>query len=179
MNIFLTGDIGVGKTTAIKRFLDKTNLSYGGFLTEKLKAEVILTDLISGKMEIVAKKDNSNWKVIKKGFDSPGKSAIERALAQSDIVVMDELGRFEIDCWEFQKAVFHALNIGSQTDLPDGSQEVCGYPKPKLILGVLKNESNPFLDNIRSLKDIVILKVTKNNREDIPELIEKNIRETE
>jgi len=161
MNIFLTGKIGAGKSTAIRSFLRKTNLSYGGFKT-KLRANlVVLRDLASNKTEVVARRDGQNWKVIKNGFEGLGKFAIERALTEKDIVVMDELGRFELDCREFQKAVFSAINGDSN------------------VLGVLKNESNPFLDRIRSLKEIVIVEVTEDNREFIPELIEKNIRLTE
>jgi nucleoside-triphosphatase len=161
MNIFLTGKIGAGKSTAIRSFLRKTNLSYGGFETKLLANLVVLSDLASNKTEVVAKRNGANWEVIRTGFEGIGKAAIERALAERDIVVMDELGRFELDCKEFQKSVFSAIN------------------SDRNVLGVLKNESNPFLDKIRSLKEIVIMEVTEDNREFIPELIEKNIRLTE
>jgi len=161
MNIFLTGKIGAGKSTAIRSFLRKTNLSYGGFETKLLANLVVLSDLASNKTEVVAKRNGANWEVIRTGFEGIGKAAIERALAERDIVVMDELGRFELDCKEFQKSVFSAIN------------------SDRNVLGVLKNESNPFLDKIRSLKEIVIMEITEDNREFIPELIEKNIRLTE
>lgn len=161
MNLFLTGNIGVGKSTAIQKFLSKTNYSYGGFET-KLRANlVVLRDLASNKTEVVAKRNGANWEVIRTGFEGIGKSAIERALAERDIVVMDELGRFELDCKEFQKAVFSAINSDCN------------------VVGVLKNESNPFLDRVRSLREIVIMEVTEDDREFIPGLIEKNIRLTE
>lgn len=161
MNIFLTGKIGVGKSTAIRSFLRKTNLSYGGFETKLQANLVVLSDLVSNKTEVVAKRNGANWEVIRTGFEGIGKAAIERALTEKDIVVMDELGRFELDCKEFQKAVFSAIN------------------SDRNVLGVLKNESNPFLDKIRSLKEIVIMEVTEDKREFIPEFIEKNIRLTE
>jgi len=161
MNIFLTGKIGAGKSTAIRSFLRKTNRSYGGFETKLLANLVVLSDLASNKTEVVAKRNGANWEVIRTGFEGIGKAAIERALAERDIVVMDELGRFELDCKQFQKSVFSAIN------------------SDRNVLGVLKNESNPFLDKIRSLKEIVIMEVTEDNREFIPELIEKNIRLTE
>ncbi|OYD13744.1 hypothetical protein CH333_10075 [candidate division WOR-3 bacterium JGI_Cruoil_03_44_89] len=179
MNIFLTGNTGVGKSTAISKFLGKTNFSYGGFETKLRANQVVLRDLISNETEVVAERFGPNWKVMKEGFEGLGKLSIERALAERDIVVMDELGRFELDCREFQKSVFSALDRGSQIDLSDGSREACGYPGRKIILGVLKNESNPFLDRIRSLKEIVIVKVTEENREFTPELIEEKIRSSD
>jgi len=157
MNLFLTGDIGIGKTTAIRAFLSRANLSYGGFETKLYEDRVILRDLESNKIAVVSERIGPNWKIIKAGFEGLGKSAIKRALAKRDIVVMDELGRFELGCKEFQKAVFSAIKSN------------------RSVLGVLKKESNPFLDRIRSLNEIIVLEVTEDNREFMPELIEKNI----
>jgi len=158
MNIFLTGKIGIGKSTAIREFLQSIDLSYGGFQTKIESNLVLLRDLISDRTEVVARRNGLNWEIIKEGFEGLGKSAIEMALVKRDIIIMDELGRFELDCKEFQKAVFSAIN------------------SDRSVLGVLKKESNPFLDRIRSLHEVVIMEVTEDNREFIPELIEKNIR---
>ncbi len=161
LNLFLTGNVGVGKSTAIRSFLQKANFSYGGFETKLEADRVIIRDLTSDKTEVVARREGSNWKVRREGFEGLGKSAIEHALLTKDIVVMDELGRFELGCKGFQKAVF--LAISSDTN----------------VLGVLKAESNPFLDRIRGLKEVIVIEVTEENRKFIPNLIEEKIGSTE
>ena len=161
MKIFLTGRIGIGKSTAIGKFLQGIDLSYGGFQTELGAHLVLLRDLMSNRAAVVARRNGLNWEVVKEGFERLGKSAIERALVRRDIVIMDELGRFELGCRGFQKAVFSA--IGSDCH----------------VLGVLKDELNPFLNGIRALPNVTIIEVTEDNREFIPGLIEKSIRLTE
>ena len=161
MNIFLTGRIGIGKSTAIGKFLQGIDLSYGGFQTKIESNLVLLRDLMSKRTAVVARRNGLNWEVVKEGFERLGKSAIERALVRKDIVIMDELGRFELGCRGFQEAVFSAIN------------------SDRHVLGVLKNESNPFLDKIRALPNMTIIEVIEDNREFIPGLIEKSIRLTE
>ena len=34
-NLFLTGQIGIGKSTLLKKIIEKINLSIGGYITEK------------------------------------------------------------------------------------------------------------------------------------------------
>ncbi len=63
-----------------------------------------------------------------------GVPAIRRALSEADIVVLDELGRFELEVPEFTDAVKDALDA-------------------LLVVGVLKDESNWFLDGVRERTD--------------------------
>jgi len=46
----------------------------------------------------------------------------------------------------------------------------------KQILGVIKRENNEFLDKIRALPNVVILEVTEENRDSIPEKIAEYIK---
>ncbi|RCW62204.1 MULTISPECIES: nucleoside-triphosphatase [Halanaerobium] len=64
-----------------------------------------------------------------------------------EIVVMDELGRFELKAEKFQKKVFSLLD------------------SEKIVIGVIKNESNPFLDRIRQRDDLKIYELTASNQE--------------
>ena len=49
MNVFLTGNVQVGKSTAIKRFLEKENISPLGFTTHLDRSTGLLTIKIIGK----------------------------------------------------------------------------------------------------------------------------------
>jgi len=62
---------------------------------------------------------------------------------------MDELGILESDCNLFKDAVIRCLD------------------SDKNVLGVIKNKSSEFLDDIRSRKDTHIIKVTDENRDKI------------
>ena len=49
MNVFLTGNVQAGKSTAIKRFLEKENISPLGFTTHLDRSTGLLTIKIIGK----------------------------------------------------------------------------------------------------------------------------------
>jgi len=72
-------------------------------------------------------------------FAEVGVPAVREALARAAIVVMDELGRFELAEPVFLAAVREALD------------------SPVPVVGVLKAESNPFLDAIRARPDTAII----------------------
>ena len=67
---------------------------------------------------------------------------------------MDELGRFELRAYGFRQAVTDALD------------------SPVPVVGVLKEDDNPFLNEIRSRDDTEILEVTEESRDDIRRYVE-------
>ncbi len=72
-------------------------------------------------------------------FEEVGVPAVLSALASSRVVVMDELGRFELAAPRFQAVVRRALEA------------------PVPVVGVLKAESNPFLDSIRAHPEVRVI----------------------
>ncbi|RAO98535.1 hypothetical protein PW5551_09310 [Petrotoga sp. 9PW.55.5.1] len=162
-NIFLTGRIGVGKTTIIKKILKKLKPKIGGFTVYKegeifnwnafyliessyLIDEKIVLNLSEENRFAYRKENYFKWLVNTKAFDEVG----VRLLSPSnfvDIIIMDELGRFELNAYEFQKKVYSLLD----SKIP--------------VLGVIKDESNEFLDKIRNRTDVEIFKITEENRE--------------
>ena len=79
----------------------------------------------------------------------------------SDIIIMDELGRFEIKAHDFQNKVIELLK------------------SDKLVLGVIKLEKNKFLDKVRGLLEKEPIVVTEDNREYIYKDILKSIKKME
>ena len=159
--IFLTGDRGIGKSTIIENLLSKLPpKNYGGFFTRPnlengaLKGFEII-DLISGeKAGIAFFAPTGEIIPLKEGFLGVGINSLKNA-EKRELPVMDELGFLELCAPDFQKAVFQAL---------------LNAPK---ALGVLRNEPNPFLEQVKAMPGVKIITVNRENREQIlAELLE-------
>jgi nucleoside-triphosphatase len=85
-------------------------------------------------------------------FDNLG---IELLNQNGELIVMDELGRFELEAEKFQKEVFSLL------------------ASKKIVIGVIKAESNPFLDKIRQRDDLKIYKLEEYNKQQWQEILNK------
>ena len=158
---FLTGAVQTGKSTAIRRFLCANSaLRPGGFLTVSVPAETgfdvflvppmwtqrdLTPDALAGRRGGVYEKHPEN-------FDGRGCALLGEA-GPFDILLMDELGRMELDAHAFRAAVLAAINSGTP------------------VLGVIKPEHNAFLDGVRAQPGVEIFSLTPENREDAPAAI--------
>ena len=70
-------------------------------------------------------------------------------------MLLDELGRFELQALEFQREVFSLL------------------ASEKIVIGVIKAESNPFLDELRRRDDLEIYELKEQNKEQRAEIFNK------
>lgn len=171
-NIFLTGEIQVGKTTLLNKIIKRLNYSVGGFQTCRniyndngnIKREFFIKSLINDSHKykiatITSFEDKFNVEPYTEAFETIANTIIRESIKNCDVIVLDELGFLESNAFDFQSAVFEALNS-------------C-----KLTIGVIKPRSNPFLDKIRNIDNIHIFEVTKDNRDellnDILNVIEK------
>lgn len=161
MNVFLTGEVQVGKSTAIRRFLaERPELVPGGFVTVSFPSRepgarwdvYILPPRWSEKdvtFDCRVGIRGGAGTVFPAAFDEAG-TALLTPPPGCRLLLMDELGRMERGAAVFCRAVLAAL---------DG---------PVPILGVVKPESNPLLDAVRAHPRTVLLPVTADNREEIP-----------
>jgi len=164
-NIFLTGKMNTGKTTIIKKVVAKLNLSPGGFMVDReqegghwysfylLPSHIFLNK--NENIKYFKKRGTFAWKdndgeinINPKVFDNYGSELLNKN-PNKDLIIMDELGRFELRAYKFQNKVIELLK------------------SDKLVLGVIKPEKNVFLDKVRKILDQKPLIVTKDNREDI------------
>jgi nucleoside-triphosphatase THEP1 len=157
-NILIQGARHAGKTHLIGRLTDRfgTDHRMAGFFTARgvdgnvdFRAWDNFELRDEGPSDTVFRDDDP--RVRHEVFERLGVWAVERALASSDIVVFDELGRFELGCTEFIAAVKRAL----------------AHDKP--VVAALKMEHNPFLDGIRERSDATLLILEQKNRERIYE----------
>ena len=157
---FLTGAVQTGKSTAIRRFLCANSaISAGGFLTVSIPTDAgfdvfivppvwtpddLTPDALAGRRGGIYEKHPES-------FDGRGCAL----LAEKDcgVILMDELGRMELDAHAFRAAVLAAVNSGTP------------------VLGVIKPEHNAFLDEVRAQSGVELFQLTKENREEAPAAI--------
>lgn len=158
MNIFLTGDINIGKTTIIQKFLETYSGSIGGFRTVRIHTDE--DEFFGVYLLDVKNKDESFLKKNKAGDCFPDKSLISYEEVfetlgveilsfetYPSLIIMDELGKLESNAIKFQKKVHECLN--SHTN----------------VLGIIKNKHSSFLDSVRNRDDVTVLSVTQENRD--------------
>lgn len=164
MNVFLTGNVQVGKSTAIKRFLEKENISSLGFTTHLDRSTGLLTIKIIGKdgdREIKAAAPIGGSRPVPdiEAFDRAGKMLTDMDTSDCDMLIMDELGFMERDAHVFTDAVPAMLDRGIRT------------------VGVLRNKPDgPFWNMLHERDDTVILTVDEENRDDIPDIISRYMK---
>jgi len=165
VKIGITGLPGAGKTEALLKVIEMLEADghiVGGMVTtpiyehgRKIGFEVV--DWHSKRTGIFAHRDYET--PIKIGLlfvdtdvlNEIGVPSIEWATANASIIIIDEVGKMEVESDTFIKAVKSALET----------------PKP-LILTLHKKSRNPLLQDIRRRDDVRILEVTPINRNLLP-----------
>jgi len=90
-----------------------------------------------------------------------GAGSIERAVADADVIVIDELGPMELHSTRFVTSTDAALN------------------SPKHLLATVhKRAKHPLISRVKSNPTCVIFEVTAENREELPEHLAKRIMES-
>ena len=121
MVIFLTGERGVGKSTALRRALSGCGLGLGGFMTDfgdtryaenkelRLLPWAEEPELSAG--EVCARLGPGGRQVFPEVFDGLGAELLYRAAEDPacGLILMDELGFLEAEALRFRSAVLSAL----------------------------------------------------------------------
>ncbi len=155
----LTGGPGVGKTTIIKRALEKAQIVAGGFFTEEIRVGGVRQGFrivtLKGDSTILAHIDiRSPYRVSKygvdiEGLDRVGVAALREATRERDLIVIDEIGKMELFSTSFQRAVSDAIN------------------SEKRVLGTIMRSSHPWADEIKLHPNVVISTVTRANHREV------------
>jgi len=160
--IFLTGNPGCGKTTIIRRVCDilvSKGTKPGGMISEEIRKGGVrvgfsLEDLITHEIGVLARVDDRDgprvgkYHVNLQDLQHVGAVAIRRAMAEADVVFVDELGPMELHSMPFILAVERALEC------------------PKHFVGTIHNRAtHQLVTAIRSDPAHHIIDVTLDNRE--------------
>jgi len=120
MNIFITGKPKVGKTTLVMEVIKELNLNVGGIITPEIRTNkregFRIVDLSTGEEGILASVNQksgprvSKYRVNLKDLDRISKQAIEKAINEKDVIVIDEIGKMEFYSEIFKEEVEKALD---------------------------------------------------------------------
>ena len=173
-NIFITGDIRIGKSTVIKKVLDLlkdnygNNLNIGGYkccrniIIEKRLTKyefflVSLRDLSSYKIienKVINNKDNVE--IFTENFNLYSQK-LNDDFKNCHLIILDEVGYAESNSYEF----IDSLNKVLDSNIT--------------VLGVLKKKNCSLINDIKKRDDLLLLEVDKNNRDFIYKDIYKAI----
>jgi nucleoside-triphosphatase len=171
--IGITGLPHAGKTQTLLKIiemLEAEEFVVGGMITESIvfrnkRVGFYVMDWLSKKkrkfahVNIESSVYVGKYGVDMKVLDSIGVHAISSAVEKADVIIIDEVGKMEVESQMFVKAVKDALD----SDKP-------------LIITLHKKSRNPLLQDIRRRDDIRILEVTPVNRNLLPYKIMKLMR---
>ena len=150
MHIFLTGEVQVGKSTAINKALALLNIPYLGFKTYgaeyKDDGSSILyispANNLNIKTKIAERNKNSSKKMVvnKNAFEVTGVEILKNSLnSETKLIIMDEIGFMESNFDGFKNQIREALD------------------SDKIILGVVRNKNTEFLNEVRSHKKVELI----------------------
>jgi nucleoside-triphosphatase len=166
----LTGSPGSGKTTAIRKILSRLSCEAGGFYTEEIRegsgrTGFALTTL-DGRSGVLAHvRIRGTPRIGKYGvdlsvMDGIAVDCLTRAMAEKDIVVIDEIGPMELLSKRFREVVMQVL----ESDV--------------LVVGSITKRRTDFTDAIKRNPSVRMVEIDRANREQIPMDIAEWIRKT-
>ena len=158
LKIAVSGVNGIGKSTALRKVLERIPQEPLGFVTQPIREGDTLkgfniVDLFDGSSYPIAYFDSTfSVHPVVEGFESVGVSALAHALQNGNVVLMDELGFLERDATNFKNMVLKVLK------------------SDKLVFCVIKAELNDFLEEVVNRVDRVFT-IDRENRDEIPDSI--------
>ncbi len=174
IKIGITGLPGAGKTHALRKvveMLEAEGIKVGGMITDGIieggvKVGFMVQDLLTKEEGVLARTDMVSeirfldYGIDMEALDGIGVAAIRRSTYEADVIVIDEVGKLEVESKQFVEAVKEAL----EADKP-------------LLLTLHKKSRNPLLQDIRRRDDVRILEVTPINKNILPYKIIPLIKE--
>ena len=157
----LTGKPGTGKTTLIKQAIAGMREKAGGFYTEEIRRGGVRQGFrlvtLGGEETILAHVDiHSPYRIGKYGVDTDsldkvGVSALNQAVKERQVVVVDEIGKMELFSANFRETAWQTVNSG------------------KKVLGTIMFKANPWADAIKRQPQVNLVEVTRVNRQRVLE----------
>lgn len=167
-HILLTGKPGVGKTTIIKKIIPLLEMPAGGFFTEEIRVmdrrmgfRIVTLDGDEGIMSHVDCKSNykvGKYRVDLESFERVAIPALEKAIMDKSIIVIDEIGKMELFSAKFRELI----------------RKILDSKKP--LLCVIKEDGDAFTEEIKNRDDVSLITVNYENRAGLPAKVIERLR---
>ena len=151
----LTGPPGSGKTRLIKQAVARLKVKAGGFYTEEIKSQGVRQGFrlvtLDGETAVLShlyfKSPHrvSKYGVDVESLDKVGVAAINRAVKECELVVIDEIGKMELFSAKFREAVLNILSSGQR------------------LLATIMLNPNPCADAIKSQPQVKLVTLSRTN----------------
>jgi nucleoside-triphosphatase len=160
----------VGKTTCLRRTLDRLEGPAGGFFTEEVREGgqrvgfALVT--LDGQRAVLAHVGRGGeprvgkYGVDVEALDRIGVPAIREAVRRRSRIVIDEIGKMEMASPAFCQAVEETLEA------------------PVLVLGTILRAPHPWADRIKRHPGVELVEVTPANRQELPGRLAALVGET-
>lgn len=167
-HVFFTGEIQVGKSTALRKTVARLGWSWGGFQTVftgrgTAEARLCLCPWGDGRClperTVALGVPGKGMTPLPGAFDRLGPPLLTPG-SGTGLLILDELGYLEQEAEGFRRAVFAAL----------GGAVPC--------LGVLRGGLPGWLSDIAARADVTVLSVTERNRDAVPEIALELLRKS-
>ncbi len=164
-NIFLTGAPSSGKTTVIKKIIEKLDYPANGFYTEEERVDGkrvgFLMKTLDGRKGYLAHQDiKSDFHIRRYGVsieNIEGIAVPSITPVKSNVIILDEIGKLECFSMAFKQAAVNALDV------------------PNIVIGTITFGGDAFILEIKKREDMEINEVTEDNRDLLPDLILRQI----
>ena len=167
----LTGPPGSGKTRLIKQAVARLEIKAGGFYTEEIKSQGVRQGFrlvtLDGETAVLShlyfKSPHrvSKYGVDVESLDKVGVAAVNRAIKECDLVVIDEIGKMELFSAKFREAVLNILN------------------SDKRLLATIMLNPNPCADAIKSQPQVKLVTLTRTNQPQVMAELQDWLNDTE
>jgi nucleoside-triphosphatase len=161
-NIFLTGPPSSGKTTVIKKVIEKMGLPAQGFYTEEERVagrrEGFMMKTLDGKTGYLAHRNiQSEFYIRHYGVSIENIETIAvPSITPADeltIIILDEIGKMECFSAKFRDAATAVLDA------------------PNIVVGTITYGGDEFITEVKKRSDMEIHEVTPDNRDALPGVI--------
>ena len=163
--LLLTGRPGIGKTTVIKIVMELLGERAGGFYTEEIRGpggrkgfRLVTLDGQEAVMAHVNLRGQGRPRVSRYGvdvgaIDRVGVTALCRAMAENEVVIVDEIGKMELFSGQFRDVVLQAVS---------------GH---RPMIATVMSKPYPWVDALKALPQVTVWEVTVENRERMAEQV--------
>jgi nucleoside-triphosphatase len=169
--ILLTGEPRAGKTTVIQKIIEHLDCEFSGFYTQEIREEnerkgfKIITfdgiEKILAHVDIKVSPRVSKYGIDLQALDFIVSKSLEKAIHQKkSVFIVDEIGAMEIFSKKFRAAISELLSGNF------------------VVIGTIVKRSFPFTDKIKSLPNVTVLEVLRDNQEAVVQEVLEFLKRT-